>query len=153
MSHASRREYPDRPWVGVGVVVRRQGRVLLVRRGRPPRLGQWGLPGGAQHLGETVAEAAVREVREETGLDVVPAGVVTVVDGITRDAEGAVLYHYTLVEVAADAPDGEPVAGDDVDAVRWATPEEAASLVEWGETLRVIALALRSAPEEGSPPR
>lgn len=152
MSHALRREYPDRPWVGVGVVARREGRVLLVRRARPPRLGQWGLPGGAQHVGETVAEAAVREVREETGLEVVPAGIVTVVDGITRDAEGAVLYHYTLVEVAADAPEGDPVAGDDVDAVRWATPEEAASLVDWGETMRVITLALRSDPDAGGDP-
>lgn len=136
------REYPDRPWVGVGVVVRRAGRVLLVRRARPPRLGEWAIPGGAQHLGETVFEAAVREVREETGLDVRPAGIVTAVDSISRDPQGRVRFHYTLIEVAADSPAGDPVAADDVDAVRWATPEEAESLLAWPETLRVIRLAL-----------
>lgn len=135
------RRYPDRPWLGVGVIVWREDRVLLVRRGRPPRQGEWGLPGGVQELGETVFAAAAREVREETGIESRPCGVVTVVDSITRDAAGAVEYHYTLVEVSADWVAGEPVAASDVDAVRWATLAEAGTLVAWEETRRVLHLA------------
>ncbi|MCG5239655.1 NUDIX hydrolase [Azospirillum doebereinerae] len=137
----SSREYPDRPWVGVGVIVWRGDRVLLIRRGKAPRLGQWSLPGGAQSIGETVFETAAREVLEETGLVVVPTGIVTVVDAITPDAEGRVHYHYTLVEVSAESAEGEPVCADDALEAVWATPDEAGELTEWDETRRVIALA------------
>ena len=137
----STREYPDRPWVGVGVLVWKGDRLLLIRRGRAPRLGQWSLPGGAQGVGETVFEAAAREVLEETGLTVRPTGVVTVVDSITRDEAGAVHYHYTLVEVSAEWVAGEAAAMDDALEVRWAGVEEAVALVPWEETDRVIRLA------------
>ncbi|UKJ77867.1 NUDIX hydrolase [Azospirillum brasilense] len=137
----SGREYPDRPWVGVGAVVWRGDRVLLIRRGRPPRMGQWSLPGGAQSVGETVFETAVREVLEETGLHVVPTEVVTVVDAMTLDDAGAVQYHYTIVEVAAESPEGEAVCADDALEARWATVDEAAELTEWDETERVIRLS------------
>ncbi|CAO3436004.1 NUDIX hydrolase [Azospirillum argentinense] len=137
----SGREYPDRPWVGVGAVVWRGDRVLLIRRGRPPRMGQWSLPGGAQSVGETVFETAVREVLEETGLHVVPTEVVTVVDAMTLDDTGAVQYHYTIVEVAAESPEGEAVCADDALEARWATIDEAAELTEWDETERVIRLS------------
>lgn len=144
----SGREYPDRPWVGVGVIVWREERVLLIRRGRPPRMGQWSLPGGAQSVGETVFETAVREVLEETGLHVVPTEVVTVVDAMTLDDTGAVQFHYTIVEVAADSPDGEAVCADDALEARWVTVDEAAELTEWDETERVIRLsAARRAAE------
>jgi ADP-ribose pyrophosphatase YjhB (NUDIX family) len=126
----------------VGVVVVRDGRVLLVRRGRPPRLGEWGIPGGAQRLGETVLETAAREVREETGIEIRDARVLTAVDSITRDAAGRVEYHYTLVEVVAGWDGGEPVAADDAMDARWATFEEAEALLRWGETLRILRLAL-----------
>ncbi len=137
----SSREYPDRPWVGVGVVVWRGDRVLLIRRGKAPRLGQWSLPGGAQSVGETVFETAVREVREETGLEVVPTGIVTVVDAITPDAEGRVHYHYTLVEVAAESAAGDPICADDALEACWATADEAGDLTEWDETRRVISMS------------
>lgn len=137
----SGREYPDRPWVGVGAVVWRGDRVLLIRRGRPPRMGQWSLPGGAQSVGETVFETAVREVLEETGLHVVPTEVVTVVDAMTLDDTGAVQYHYTIVEVAAESPEGEAVCADDALEARWVTIDEAAKLTEWDETERVIRLS------------
>ncbi len=132
------REYPDRPWVGVGVVVWKGDRVLLARRGRAPRLGEWSIPGGAQDLGETVFEAAVREVREETGVAIRPTGLVTVVDAIARDAEGRVQYHYTLVEVAAEWVGGEISCGDDALEAVWATLEEAAALLPRADTLAVI---------------
>jgi ADP-ribose pyrophosphatase YjhB (NUDIX family) len=120
----------------------RRGRVLLVRRGRPPRLGEWGIPGGAQAAGETLVEAAAREVLEETGLAIRDAEVLTALDSITRDPDGRVEYHYTLVELVADCAEGEPVAADDALDARWATPSEASDLVSWEETRRVIALAL-----------
>lgn len=135
------REYPDRPWVGVGVVVWQGERVLLIRRGRAPRLGQWGLPGGAQTVGETLFEAAAREVLEETGLVVEPQAVVTALDSISRDPVGEIQFHYTLVEVLAECGEGEPVAADDAMDARWVTPEQVPELVEWGETMRVIDLS------------
>ena len=137
------RSYPERPLVGVGVVVWRGEQVLLVKRGKPPRKGEWGLPGGGQELGETVREAAVREVLEETGLTVRAEQVVTVVDSVSRDDSGRVQFHYTLVEIAAEYVDGEAVAADDVDAVRWAGLEDVNHLVNWEETRRVIREAAR----------
>lgn len=109
--------YPSHPVVGVGAVVWRGDRVLLARRGRPPRQGSWTLPGGKQHLGETVAETARREIREEVGLEIAVADVVAVVDLIERDAQGGIAYHYTVIDVLAEWVSGEAVAGDDVDAV------------------------------------
>ncbi len=137
------REYPDRPWVGVGVVVWQDDEILLVRRGRAPRLGEWSIPGGAQAVGETVFEAAIREVFEETGVTVRPTGIVTVVDSVIRDAEQRAQYHYTLIEISAEWTAGEAVAASDVDEICWVKPYAAAKLVKWGETLRVIAEAER----------
>lgn len=125
-----RRDYPARPWVGVGVVVWRDRQVLLARRGRPPRQGEWSIPGGAQQVGETVAQAAAREALEETGLSVRPAELVSVEDAVTRDEAGAVQYHYVIIELAADWIDGEAQAGDDAAEVRWADVAEACRLLD-----------------------
>jgi ADP-ribose pyrophosphatase YjhB (NUDIX family) len=137
--------YPDRPVVGVGTVVWRDDRVLLIRRGRPPRAGQWSLPGGAQRLGETLREAAAREVREETDLALTDVRLLTTVDLVEREPDGRVRYHYTLVDFVAEAPLGEPVAGDDAEAVAWFRLDELPGLGLWSETLRIIneAAALR----------
>jgi ADP-ribose pyrophosphatase YjhB (NUDIX family) len=137
------RAYPRRPWVGVGVVVWRGDEVLLVRRARPPRLGEWAIPGGAQALGETVFETAIREVLEETGLVVRPTGIVTTIDSIVLDPEGRVQFHYTLVEVSAEFASGEARPASDVTDLRWVAPEQVADFVEWSETIRVIAEAQR----------
>lgn len=132
---------PERPLIGVGVVALRDGRVLLVRRGKPPRLGEWSLPGGRQELGETVEEAAVREVREETRLAITGVRFLTVVDLIERDGAGVVTTHYTLIDFVALAGPGEAVPGDDAAAVGWFTRAETAGLRLWRETERVIELA------------
>lgn len=141
------REFPDRPLVGVGAVVWRAGKVLLVKRGKPPRLGQWSLPGGAQELGETVEDAARREVREETGLELEAVSLLTVVDLVERDETGRVRYHYTLVDLEAEAAPGEPVAGGDAAAVSWFAPDELEALQLWEETRRVVALSARRRSE------
>ena len=123
------------------MLVWRGDRVLLVRRDRPPRKGEWSLPGGVQELGETVLQAAVREVREETGLVIDPVAIVTVVDSIIRDKAGDVQYHYTLTEVMAESADGVAVAADDAAETRWAGLNEIDDLISWSETRRVIRLA------------
>jgi ADP-ribose pyrophosphatase YjhB (NUDIX family) len=133
------RTYPDRPIVGVGVVVWRNGRVLLIRRGKAPRAGQWSIPGGAQHLGETLAEAAAREVAEETGLALASLSFLTTVDLIERGPDGRVRYHYTLVDFVAEAADGTALPGDDAAEVGWFGMDELANLGLWSETVRVIA--------------
>jgi len=140
--------YPDRPRVGVGVVVRHAGRFLLVRRGKPPGEGQWSLPGGSLELGETVFDCAEREAFEETGITVRATGVLTAVDNIERDADGRVAFHYTIVDVLADWVAGDPVAADDATDARWATPEEAVALVEWPPLRRVLRLAAGHRPAE-----
>lgn len=118
------REYPDRPWVGIGCIVFRGDQVLLVRRGKPPRIGSWSIPGGAQHLGETAEAAARRELQEEAGIEVGPLALATVVDAISHDEAGRALYHYTIIDFAAAWVAGEARAGDDVSAVAWAWPDE-----------------------------
>ncbi|WGF86311.1 NUDIX hydrolase [Marinivivus vitaminiproducens] len=142
-SHADRRLYPVRPIVGVGVIVWRGAEVLLIKRARPPRAGQWSLPGGAQTLGETIDDAARREVAEETGLTIGPTRLVTCVDLIDRDDAGAVRYHYTLVDLTADAGEGPPRPGDDAADARFFPPEALPGLGMWPLTLEVIEQARR----------
>lgn len=153
------RRYPRQPLVGVGVVVFRGDDVLLIRRAGPPRAGQWSLPGGAQELGETVFEAGRREVFEETGLEVRIDGLIDVVDLIERGPDGdpdgggggsgsggRIVYHYTLIEVAASWCAGEPVAADDALDARWFGADRLDGLGLWPETLRIIRLARARRP-------
>lgn len=113
------RAYPDRPYVGVGVVVFRDEEVLLAQRGKNPRLHSWSIPGGAQELGETIENAAHREIREETGLEIEILGLVEVVNSINLNDEGRVEFHYTLIDFVAEWKDGEIVVGDDAADARW----------------------------------
>jgi 8-oxo-dGTP diphosphatase len=141
-----RRRYPVRPIVGVGVVVWHRDRVLLVQRGKPPRVGQWSLPGGAQQLGETVAEAARREVREEVALEIALGEVIAIVDLIERDQHGRVRYHYTLIDYVAEAASPELRAGSDAADARWFAVAEIETLGLWSETVRIIKLASERRP-------
>lgn len=135
------RHYPDRPFVGVGVVVLRGEEVLLIQRGKPPRQGEWSLPGGMQELGETVREAGVREVMEETGVEIEIVGLIDVFDAVRRDDAGRVHTHYTLVDFAARWRSGEARPGDDAMAARWVPLAELPSLGLWSETVRAIRQA------------
>jgi 8-oxo-dGTP diphosphatase len=135
------REYPTRPVIGVGVVVWHGDRVLLVQRGKPPRQGQWSLPGGAQQLGETVADAARRELLEEAGLAVELGPIIATIDLVERVADGRVRYHYTLIDFVAEAPGADLRPGDDAADARWFALDELDALGLWSETLRIIRLA------------
>ena len=144
-----KREYPDRPWIGIGIIVFRGEQVLLVRRGKPPRLGSWSLPGGAQHLGEGAQEAARRELLEETGITVGPLLLADVIDAVTHDEAGAVRYHYTIVDYCAEWLSGEARAGDDVTAAAWARPGDLPGYALTREAEAVIALARKRLAEMG----
>jgi len=136
-----KRDYPQAPIVGVGVVCFRGDEVLLIRRGKPPRKGSWSLPGGRQKLGETVRECALRELRQETGVEAEIGPLVDVVDSLTRDGDGGVQYHYTLVDFRVDWRSGEPRHGGDAVEARWFAPAELAEIELWRETRRVIEKA------------
>ena len=132
------RAYPDRPFVGVGVVVFRGADVLLVRRAGPPRPDSWSIPGGAQEIGETVRQAALRELGEETGIEARIAGLIDVVDGIDRDGDGRVRHHYTLVDFAAVWTAGAARPASDVAGLRWVPPAALDDVPLWRETRRII---------------
>ena len=114
---------PAAPVVGVGGVVIRDGKVLLIRRGKEPLLGRWVVPGGTVELGETLEEALVREMEEETGLQVEPLEVLTVFDRIEREGP-RVVYHYVIVDYLCRWRSGEAAAASDALDVAWAAPAE-----------------------------
>lgn len=112
------REFPLSPLVGVGAVIVDGGRVLLARRGTEPMRGRWTLPGGLVEIGESLHEALVREVREETGLDVEVVELVELLDRIHRE-EGRVRFHYVIADYLCKVVGGEARAASDADEVRW----------------------------------
>ena len=118
------KEYPAAPVVGVGGVVVRDGRALIIKRAHEPRRGEWSIPGGTVELGEPLADAVRRELREETGLEVIVGPVVEMFDRIHRDGDGRIRYHFVIIDYLCEAPAGEPVAGTDAEAVAWVTGEE-----------------------------
>ena len=136
---------PRRPVPAVGVVCLRgagaAAEVLLIRRGKPPRLGEWSLPGGRIEWGERAADAALRELREETGVEAELAGLVDVVDGLFPSPEGDA--HYLLVDYAARWTAGVPRAGDDAAAARFHPLAAVPGLGLWSETVRIIDAAAR----------
>ena len=136
------------PRVGVGVVVLRQGSVLIVRRGKPPGLGEWSLPGGSQELGETLFETAAREVREETGVTVAPTRVLAAVDNIVRSDTGDIAFHYAIIDIAADWRSGDPIPRDDVSEACWAPIDDAVRKIRFPAARAVI----RAAANAQAPP-
>lgn len=121
MSH---RLYPERPMVGVGVLIEKDGRYLLIKRAADPDKGMWSVPGGLVEVGERVRDAAVREALEETGLRVELVERLGVVDKIMRDDEGRVRYHFIIVQFLARIVEGEVKAMDDALEAQWAEPSE-----------------------------
>lgn len=115
------RRYPDRPIVAVLAVVVRGEEALIVQRAQQPNAGRWGFPGGVLELGETVAEGAMRELFEETGIAADAAGVLNVHDAVSRDDDGRVQFHYVLIAVRGLWRSGEGRPGDDAADVAWAS--------------------------------
>ena len=139
---------PARPVVGVGGVVVRDGRVLLIRRGKEPLYGRWVIPGGTVELGETLEEALVREMEEETGLLVEPLEVLTVFDRIQREGE-RVVYHYVIVDFLCRWRSGEAKAASDALEVAWARPGELSHYELPPKALEVVKDALGKAGAAG----
>ena len=122
------REYPAHPLPGVLAMVVRDGKVLLVERGREPDRGKWGFPGGLIETGETAEAAALRELAEETGIAARAEKIVEVFDVITKDDTGRVRYHFLLSAVKCRWLAGDGAAGDDAAAVGWFTPADITTL-------------------------
>lgn len=125
------------PVPAVGVVCLKGDEVLLIRRGKPPRVGEWSLPGGRIESGETVQAAALRELKEETGVEANIGGLIDVVDGIFPEAD----RHFILIDYWAEWLSGDVVAGDDASHAEFVSKQEALKRVSWSETRRIIEIA------------
>ncbi len=123
-----KRDYPDRPIIGVGAVIVREGQALLVRRATEPLQGEWSVPGGVLELGEKLHDGVRRETLEETSLRVEPQEILEVFDSIFRDRDGRTQYHYVLIDYLCRVIEGEARAGSDVSEVRWVTEAELGGL-------------------------
>ncbi len=139
-----RREYPERPLVGVGAGIVEDGRVVLVRRGAEPMAGEWSIPGGLVELGETMRAAAVREAQEETGLTVEAGEVLEVLDRILPDGNGKSRFHYVLIDFLCRRVAGELRAGGDAKEVRWVDESELKALGVAEAAAQVIRKALKA---------
>ncbi len=133
-----KREYPETPLVGVGAIIIEDDRVVLVKRGNPPSLGEWSIPGGLLEVGETLREAAVREALEETSLTIETGDLLGVYDRVMRDADERTLYHYVLIDFLCHRMGGEPHAAGDAAEARWFTRSELKTLALAPDTLEVI---------------
>ena len=130
--------YPKHPRVAVGAVVFSDDRVLLVLRGRAPAKGQWAIPGGNVKLGESLQQAAEREILEETGIIIEAGQPIYTFDAIVRDADGAICFHYVIVDLAAGYVSGVPQPGDDAREVRWVAAHELAALAVSPRTIDLL---------------
>ncbi|GAB4537987.1 MAG: NUDIX hydrolase [Parvularculaceae bacterium] len=127
-----------RPIIGVGAVVWKGDEILLVRRAAPPLEGQWSIPGGKLEYGERSRDAALREVREETGVEAEILGLIDTVDAVIRHDDGRIDRHYVLIDFAARYVSGAPRAGGDAAEARWVAAAKSDELVKWNETRRII---------------
>jgi 8-oxo-dGTP diphosphatase len=146
-----KREYPDVPLIGVGAVVVDAGRVALVRRGQPPLLGEWSIPGGVLEVGETLREGAMREAREETGLIVDAGELLGIFERLVPGDDGRVRYHYVLMDFLCVRNGGALLAASDAADVRWFRPEELEELKLASDTLAVIQKAFETVAEPADP--
>ena len=131
------REYPAQPFSGVGVVVYKNGKILMVKRAREPNKGMWSIPGGAIEVGETIYEAAVREVLEECNIKVKIKQVLDAAENIVKDNSGRIRFHYVIIDLVANYSGGRPKAGTDAAECGWYTPQEIRGM-DITPTLRIM---------------
>jgi 8-oxo-dGTP diphosphatase len=137
----SRREYPVRPIVGVGAVVIRDGKVLLIKRGVAPSRGLWAIPGGSLKLGETLQQGAEREILEETGVTIRAGKPIYTFDFFEREEDGRIRFHFVIVDVAADYLGGDAKGADDALEARWLAPEDLDSLNVSPNTIKLLRVS------------
>jgi ADP-ribose pyrophosphatase YjhB (NUDIX family) len=138
---ANARTYPTRPFLAVSAAIFRDGRVLIVRRARPPANGLYTLPGGGVELGETLEQAVIREVREETALDIEPVELVGFRQAIAHDAAGRVERHFVILPFAARWLGGDVSLNEELGEARWLAPAELAGLKTTEGLAEVVAAA------------
>ncbi len=114
-----KRLYPDQPVVGIGVVIVKEGKIALIKRGNEPARGKWTIPGGLVELGESNEMAVIREAKEETLLDVEEPKLVDVVSQVEVDAEDKIRYHYVIIDYLVQVMGGEAAAASDAMELRW----------------------------------
>lgn len=136
------REYPQQPLVGVGALIVQNGRVVLIKRGHAPLVGEWSIPGGLLELGETLRQGAEREALEETGLQVRATELLGVFDRVIPDAAHRTMYHYVLIDFLCEVISGELKASGDAADARWFTRQELEALPLPQDTAEVLGLAL-----------
>ncbi len=136
-----RREYPERPVVGLGGVVISDGRVLLIKRGHPPLKGEWSIPGGTLELGETLLEGVKRELLEETAVHVRVVELIEVFDHVYRDETGRPQYHFVILDYLCEAVGGEARAGSDVTEIAWVSRADLGRYFLTTAAMRVIRRA------------
>jgi len=139
------REYPDRPLVGVGAIIVDSGRVALIKRGHPPLLGEWSIPGGMLELGETLRQGAEREALEETGLVVRTSELLGVFDRVVPDEQQRTVYHYVLIDFLCEKVSGDLHASGDAIEACWFTLAELEKLSLAKDTAEVVNLGLSKA--------
>jgi len=140
-----KRDYPEHPFIGIGAVIVRGDKALLVRRATEPLKDEWSVPGGILELGEKLRVGAAREALEETGLTVEVGEVLDVFDSIFPDADGRTQYHFVLIDFLCRPIAGEAKAGSDVNEVRWVKEEELAALNLRESIAEVVRKGLASA--------
>ncbi len=139
-------DYPDLPRVAVGAVVFKDSKVLLVKRSKPPGHGLWAIPGGSVELGETLQQAAEREILEETGITILARKPFYTFDVIEKDTKNQTRFHYVIIDLMADYISGEPLPGDDADEVRWVSSRELKNFNTSPSTLKVLESLFRIFP-------
>ena len=138
------RRYPKRPVLGIGALIFNRDKILLVERGKEPLKGYWSLPGGVLETGETLEQGVIREVREETGLEVQPVKVIEIFERIIRGAQGAIEYHYVLIDYVCRITGGTLQAADDASQVAWVARSKLSTYRITAGTLPVIEKGFRT---------
>jgi 8-oxo-dGTP diphosphatase len=144
---ADARSYPDRPFLAVSAAIVRDGKILLVRRARPPAQGLFSLPGGVVEVGETLTQALIREVREETSLAIEPVGLAGFRETITRDPDGRVERHFVILPFAARWLAGEVALNEELSEARWLHAADLAGLPTTPGLDEIVANALQRLQE------